>query len=239
MTDSKAPRLLVFGATGYTGQALITKARARGLDTHAHLRPESPSAQRLLPRFDALGASCHIVEWSPSSIAELVRELAPSHVFCLLGTTRKKAAEGGEGATYAAVDVGMTLMALEGVAAMTPAARFVYLSAAGTGPKARGAYMRARWEVEQQVRARLDNWVIARPSFISGPDRAESRPGERFGAAIGNAALGLAGALGMGALRDRWASLSGAELASGLLHHALAATSDQRTVDASDLRGHA
>ena len=132
----------------------------------------------------------------------------------------------------------MTLMVLEAVASHTQPARFIYLSAAGVGPKARGAYLKARWEVERVIRQRLSNWVIARPSFITGPDRAESRPGERLGALVSDGLLGFAGAIGFRGLQEQWGSLRGTQLASGLIHHAMASERDSRTVDSADLRGH-
>lgn len=237
--DPNAKRLLVFGASGYTGQALVAHARREGNETHAHFRPNSPRAQRLLPQFEALQASCHSVAWTAPTIAELIHSVAPTHVFCLLGTTKKKAAASGEDASYASVDVGMTLMVLEAVATSSEPARFIYLSAAGVNAKARGAYLKARWEVEHVIRQRLSNWVIARPSFITGPDRAESRPGERVGALVSDGLLGFAGAMGFRGLQEQWGSLRGTELASGLVHHAMASERDSRTVDSADLRGHA
>ena len=236
MSGSDA-RLLVFGSTGYTGQGVVTLACRRKLEVHAHIRPGSPSASTLRPQYEAMGVQLQEVAWTPATIAELVREVAPTHVFCLLGTTRKKAAS-EEGADYAAVDVGMTLMALDAVEASERPARFVYLSSAGVHEGARGAYLKARWQVEREIRTRLRNWVIAQPSFISGEDRAESRPGERIGARVGDAILKSLGAVGWSGLRDRYASMTGRELGAGLLHHALDFGPDRRTVDAADLRGH-
>ena len=232
-----APRLLVFGSTGYTGQGLVTVARTRRLETHAHIRPGSPSAQRLLPRFRAMDVHVHEVSWTPSTVAELVRSVEPTQVFCLLGTTRKKAAA-SPNADYAAVDVGMTLMVVDAVEGMQQPARLVYLSSMGVHERARGAYLQARWRVESEIRKRLKNWVIAQPSFISGDDREESRPAERVATRLGDAVLGGLGRLGLGEVRDRYGSLTGREVAAGLLHHAVEFGPDTRTVDASDLRGH-
>ena len=236
MSEACQPRLLIFGATGYTGRALVALARTQGHETHAHLRPNSPNAARQVPSFKAIGATCHTVAWSPPTIAELVRAVAPTHVFCLLGTTKKKTAAHGEAASYASVDVGMTLMAVQAVADSSTPARLIYLSSAGVGPRARGDYLKARWQVESTIHEQLSSWVIARPSFISGPDRQESRPGERIGAVLSDGLLSVAGRLGLGAMRDQWSSLSASQLAAGLLHHAMASGDDTRTVDAAQLR---
>lgn len=231
-------RLLVFGASGYTGQSVVTLGRASGHEVHAHLRPGSPSAENLRPPWAAMDVHIHEVAWTAPTITELVRATAPTHVFCLLGTTRKKAAAAGSGAGYAEVDVGMTMMVVDAVAASKPAARLVYLSSMGVHAKARGAYLQARWQVEEQIRTRLRNWVIAQPSFITGDDRGESRPGERIAAKVADPILSAMGMLGLREVRDRYASVTGRQLAAGLLHHALDATNDTRTVDAADLRGH-
>ena len=232
-------RLLVFGATGYTGQSVVTLARQRKLETHAHLRPDSPSAERLLPHFEALDVKTHRVQWTPRSIAELIRSVEPTHVFSLLGTTKKKAAA-HDNADYAAVDVGMTLMVVDAVAAMPKPARLVYLSSYGVNAKARGAYLKARWAVESRIRDQsrgpLKNWVIAQPSLITGPDRKEARPGERIAATVVDNLLGVLGHLGGASLRERYASMTGRELAAGLLHHGLDHHADMRTVDAAELR---
>jgi len=54
---------------------------------------------------------------------------------------------------------------------------------------------------EGEVRASGLPYLIARPFFITGPDRRESRPGERIAAKVTDKVLGLAGHLGATALR--------------------------------------
>ena len=59
--------------------------------------------------------------------------------------------------------------------------------------------------------------MILRPGFITGPDRPESRPAERFAAALSDSALSALGlVLGEG-LVDTYRSHPGAELARALI----------------------
>ena len=59
--------------------------------------------------------------------------------------------------------------------------------------------------------------VIAQPGFITGSDRPESRPMERFGAVLADGALTALASVGLRGPHARWASMSGADLATGLL----------------------
>ena len=238
-----APRLMVFGATGYTGRHVVQQAAAAGLPTVAHIRPDSPSGERWAAQFEAAGAVVDRSPWEPAAIADSLRRHAIDVAFALLGTTSKKAsdaaARGGD-ASYDAVDVGMSLMVLEGLEALAAQRpkppRMVYLSALGVSETARGAYLRARWEVESRLHRSSIEWVIARPSFITGPDRGESRPMERIGAAVSDALLNASRWLGATKVHDRFASLSGHDLAAGLLEHGLDRGAVRRTIEADALR---
>jgi uncharacterized protein YbjT (DUF2867 family) len=97
-------------------------------------------------------------------------------------------------------------------------------------------YMRVRWRVEKELREGDLPHTIVRPSFITGDDRAEPRKAERLAAKIGDGALAIAGALGGKRLRDRYASLTGAELAAGLVRVALDPAYEGKIVHAEDLR---
>ena len=233
MTRTERSPLLIFGATGYTGRALVELACARGWPTHAHIRPASSRAQSAGARFESLGAALESVPWEADAIRDCVARLRPQVVFGLLGTTQKRAQAEGPGNDYAAVDVGMTQMAIDALAQLATetgratgratgsAPRFVYLSSLGAREGARGAYLRARVQVEAYLRAKAEasgiEFAIARPSFITGPDRDESRPGERITSVIADAGLGALATLGIRGPRDRYASMRGHELARALL----------------------
>jgi hypothetical protein len=74
-----------------------------------------------------------------------------------------------------------------------------------------------------------------RPSFITGPDRGEVRPGERIGALLGDGACAVLRALRARRRAARWASITGAALAQILV--TLAATPlDRRVHELDDFR---
>jgi uncharacterized protein YbjT (DUF2867 family) len=226
----------VAGATGYTGQALVAALREQGIATTAHVRPDSPRLDEHTARFEALGATVDTAAWEPTAMASTLAEHPPTLVFCLLGTTRHRVAAerraGGDGQVYEDVDYGMTMMVVRAAEALSPPPRVVYLSAAGTKASRPGSYGEARWKVEQALQASSLPWTIARPCFITGPDRGESRPAERTVAALLDGLLYLGG---RGA-RARWSSLSAEVLARGLVRHALDPTSDGLIVEAAGLR---
>lgn len=61
-------KAFVAGATGYTGRAVVAELRALGLETTAHIRPNSPQRERWTREFADLGAcsrSCQVTPlWS-------------------------------------------------------------------------------------------------------------------------------------------------------------------------------
>jgi uncharacterized protein YbjT (DUF2867 family) len=164
----------------------------------------------------------------------------PPAVFALLGTTRKRGAATGD--TYESVDYGLTALLLRAArAAGPPWPRFVYLSALGADPASRNAYLAVRGRLEAELAAGPVPYVVARPSFITGTDRDESRPVERVGAA---AVDGLAvplrwlGAALPGARRlaDRYRSTSADELAAALVRAAADPAAAGRVLEGDALR---
>ena len=231
----------VAGATGYTGREVVRVLIERGAEVHAHVRPDSPRRAEWAERLGALGAVVEVTPWTDAEQAAALRRVRPTEVYALLGTTqaraRAAARAGAPPADYAAVDVGLTLCLLGAAVAAGSQPRFIYLSALGSGPGARGAYMQARAEVEAAVRASGLPFTIARPSFITGPDRDEARPAERAAAAVSDAALGVLGRLGARRLRDRYRSNDAASLARALVRLAADPGAAGAIVLAEDLHG--
>ena len=180
--------------------------------------------------------------WDASAIGALCQQIVPTVVFACLGTTRAKMREakrqGHEAASagYEAIDYGLTVMALDAVRDQTPPPRFVYLSAMGVKASSRNAYMAIRWRAEEAVRTSGVPYTIARPGFITGSDREESRPLERVAAVTSDGLLSVLGAFGARRLRRRYTSLDATSLAEGLLHWALAEEGLDRVVENEELR---
>lgn len=219
---------LVFGATGYTGNNVVQRWARHG-PVIAHVRPDSKLASQTATNFAKCGAQVEQVAWQEAAIDELLQRTQPSVVFSLLGTTRARAktdlSEGDQADPYAAVDERLTLMAARATQKHVPAALFVYLSALGVSGNTTNRYLLARHHVEEYLRSSGLKHVIARPAFVTGNDRADFRPGERALAVTTDAvfdALAFTGIGALRALRDKFASLTGDELARALVSLAVA-----------------
>lgn len=229
----------VAGATGYTGREVVRALIERSVATVAHVRPDSRELERYTKHFTALGAATDHTPWELEAMTRTFERVGPTHVFALLGTTRarmKSARQAGRPESYGSVDLGLTALLIKATAASAARARFVYLSAAGVAETARSPYYRARWDAEHQLRRSGLSYIIARPSFIVGPDRDERRPLERLGAAISDRALTVAGWFGGTGLRDRYRSTSNTVLARALVRLALDPAAENTVVESEDLR---
>lgn len=212
----------VAGATGYTGQAVVQLLTSRRVDVVAHVRPDSPRLADWRVRFEALGAQVSTAAWTGDGMAAALREVGATEIYGLTGTTMKRARSvarrGGDAssASHEAVDYGLTKHLVDAAVAAGTRPWLVYLSSLGASPSARGSYLRARGRAEAEVEASGLPWTIVRASFITGPDRAESRPTERASAAVGNGLLAVAAVFGGKRLRDRYGSISAEDLAEVL-----------------------
>ncbi|HUH14065.1 MAG TPA: NAD(P)H-binding protein [Longimicrobiales bacterium] len=212
------PTAFIAGATGYTGRHLVRRLSDWGVDTVAHVRPDSPRLDQWRRRFGVHGARVDATPWREDALTATLARISPGLVFAVLGTTRVRARRSGlePEKAYLDVDYGLTTLLLRATRRAAPSARFIYLSAAGAGAP-RGAYMEARARAERDIQASGLAHVIARPSFITGPDREERRPLERAAAATLDAALAVAGRLGARRTRERYRSTDAATLAHALV----------------------
>ncbi len=228
----------VVGATGYTGRAVVAALRERGIETVAHVRPGSSSLSEATAQFEQHGARVDTTTWVLGPMAETLAAVGPTLVFSLLGTTRRRAAAEGMDAAqaYDAVDYGLSKLMLDACERSAPEARVVYLSSLGVTPDTSNPYLSARAKMEAALRSSAQPWTIARPSFITGSDRSESRPGERVGAVVADAVLGVAGWFGARSLRDRYQSMDAATLARGLIDAALDPGTEGSVLEADALR---
>jgi uncharacterized protein YbjT (DUF2867 family) len=175
--------------------------------------------------------------WRPAPLAAALARWQPTHTFFLVGTTARRMRSDRSGSTsYATVDLGLLELLLAAARALPRAPRFLYLSSLGAGPRARGAYLLARSQAEQAVRASGLAFTIARPGIITGPDRAEARPLERLAGGTLAVAARLGGLFAGPAFADRWRPTDGRELAHGLVRAALAHTTINRVLLPEELR---
>lgn len=236
-TSFSTAAAFVAGATGYTGRAVVAALRSRGVETVAHVRPGSPRASDWRARFEALGATVDQSPWEPAAILEAITEHRPTHVFALLGTTRRRAAREGIVSPYETVDYGLTKMLLDAANGCGHGPRFIYLSALGARENTSNPYLVVRGRLERELQASRLPFLIVRPAFISGNDREESRPSERAMSIALDATLQGLAALGLRAPQRKFASLTGTQLAEGLTALALSARDARSTADVAAIRG--
>lgn len=230
----------VAGATGYVGRAVVrqlgaagaglsdapsdTPSAARSARPIAHVRPDSPRLAEWRATFAGWHAVADATPWDEAAMTATLARLRPPAIFALLGTTRRRGKVSGD--TYASVDYGLTALLLRAARraadATGGAPRFVYLSAVGASAASGTAYLAVRGRLEGELAASGLPYVIARPSFITGPDRDESRPAERAAARAVDAALAVLRPLGARQLADRYRSTTADALARVLVRAALA-----------------
>jgi uncharacterized protein YbjT (DUF2867 family) len=235
-TSFSTAKALVVGATGYTGSALVAALRSRNVSTVAHLRPGSADAPVWRERFAALGATVDESPWEPAAIAAMVAARTPTVIFSCLGTTRHRASQEGIDQPYERVDYGLTKMVLDAAVAAGHSPRFVYLSAIGAKESSSTPYLAVRGRLERELVASGLPHLIVRPAFITGDDRPESRPRERFFARSLDVLMNGVAALGGAKLRDRYATLTGTQLAEGMVALALTSRDAKVVADVADIR---
>ncbi len=164
---------LLAGATGLVGGYVLRRllVHSRYSRVEILVRRESPIRDPKLTQ--------RIVDFA--RLDADVLGIAPDEVFCCLGTTIGKA---GSEEAFRRVDYDYPL-ALARLAKGVGADKFLMVSALGADPKSAVFYNRVKGEVEQAIAAiGLPAAYFFRPSLLLGP-RAESRPGEKIGIAVG------------------------------------------------------
>jgi len=182
-------RASVAGATGYTGREVVRELCRQGISAVAHVRPDSPRLDRWREEFAQVGAMVDTTPWESGPMEGALGRLRPDLVFALLGTTRARVRQAsqteGRAESYETVDYGLTRLLLDATVAATPQGRFIYLSSLGVREGSRNPYLAVRARLESELRQSGVSYVVARPGFITGPDREESRPAERVASAGG------------------------------------------------------
>lgn len=230
----------IAGATGYTGRHVTERLAREGVQTVAHVRPDSAALGSWTARFTAAGASVDATAWNADDMARTMARVRPDLVFALLGTTRSRAARDaratGVAAGYDEVDYGLSAMLLRAVRSAGVRPRFVYLSSIGARESSRTPYLAVRGRFERELKESGLPYLIVQPSFISGSDRDERRVAERVASIVTDALLRVVAVAGARTLHDRWATLSGDALAAGIVRLALEAPDGRVVADAADVR---
>jgi len=228
----------VAGATGHTGRAVVRALVDRGARVVAHVRPDSSRLEHWREQWSSRGVEVDTTAWEPAAMEATLQRIAPTHVFGLLGTTRKRAAREGMDAraAYERIDYGMTAMLFAAAAACGSEPRLVYVSATGLSETTRNPYMQVRVRIERMLREGTLPYLIGRPSFIVG-ERDEHRAAEHWGARMADGVLSTLGALGAKTLAARYRSTTGEALGAALVALALDdATPRQHLAESEALR---
>lgn len=167
---------VIAGATGLVGGECLKLLLDRYDSVTAFVRRSTGRAHPNLHErhldFDRLGT----VEIPPGA-----------HVYCALGTTIKTA---GSQEAFRRVDYDYPKMLAERTAD-APETRFLLVSSIGANSRSNNFYLRTKGDLEDAVRALpIESVHIFRPSVLVG-DRTESRPGEKFGIVMTEAAAFL------------------------------------------------
>ena len=212
------PPLLVAGASGLVGGALVDRALAEDPGTSVVALVRRPLG-RAHPRLSEVSAD----------FARLDDARVPpaSTAFCALGTTRAKA---GSEEAFRAVDL-HAVVAFARLARRGGASRFLLVSSLGADPASRSFYLRVKGEAEEAVKAvGFDGVALFRPSLLLG-ERAESRPAERAAAAVsGLVAWAMSGPLA------RWRPVPADDVAAAMLAVAAGSLAGARVVENEEIR---
>lgn len=217
--ESREERILVIGATGYTGRAVVEQLSARtSAQVWAHIRPDSSALSQWRGRVEQWeNVELSTAPWSDEAIDAELKRIDPTHVFLLLGTTKARGKSGSGSAvadTYEAVDYGLTHLVIEANKRIERPGRVVYLSSLGVKQGTSNPYLKVRARIEAELQESSCSWVAVRASFISGADREESRPMERFAAIASKPFLAVVGTLGARGFQRRFQPHTADELAT-------------------------
>ncbi|HUS25383.1 MAG TPA: NAD(P)H-binding protein [Candidatus Binatia bacterium] len=160
-------KALLAGATGLTGEALLTRLLAdRSWSQVCVVGRRAPART---------ARSLSHVATDFTKLEGLGDALAADDVFCCLGTTLRRA---GSQAAFERVDYHM-VVDLARAARQAGARRFIVVSAVGASLKSPAFYSRVKARMEQAVGDLSFEAVhVLRPSLLLGP-RSERRPAER------------------------------------------------------------
>ncbi|AKM10172.1 NAD(P)H-binding protein [Croceicoccus naphthovorans] len=195
-------RMVLIGATGMVGMALIGEARH-----FPHVRLTA-LARREVPLPD--GARMEMIIADPANWPGAIADMKPDVLVSALGTTIRQA--GGDQQAFRDVDYGLVLQCAK-AAAHAGTRQMIAVSSVGADANAKNFYLRTKGEVENALKkldfARVD---ILRPGLLRGVRTGEPRKAERI-AMIASPVTDL---LLNGKYR-RYRSIRASEVAAGML----------------------
>ena len=172
--------VLVAGATGAVGSALVPALRQQGFEVIPHVRPQTAGRHPLGQ--DAQALICDLGDAAKLDAA-MARVQA---VVCLVGTMRRRFDAGD---TYASSDFQPVVDLVGSARRLATAPHFVLLSSLGARPGS--GYLGWKHQAEEVVRQSGLPFAILRPSFLDSraagshpSDGAQRRPPPLVGPAL-------------------------------------------------------
>lgn len=167
----------VAGATGITGREVVSTLADRGIETLAHIRPDSPYVEEWIEYFRQVGSGVDRTEWDQELMSQRMAEMRPSLVFCLLGSSDRRIH--GDGSieanpfvdSYMAVDLGLTSMLVRACSSAGGEMRFVLASAIDADERSNSEFLRAKAKAEEMLMRSGLEYTIIRISAIAESDR--------------------------------------------------------------------
>lgn len=176
-TQQSLKKVLVIGASGLTGKALVNLLMREHADSEIHL------LLRTKMSLEAKNLYQHIVDFNNIEIFDYLFQC--NIVFCCLGTTLKKAKTKEN---FKAVDVDLVVKCAQ-LSCAANVEKLIVISALGANSNAWNFYNQCKGNMQHQVVAACTNSdtqaVFCQPSLLLG-ERKEHRSAERFSAALSN-----------------------------------------------------
>lgn len=232
----------VAGATGYTGREVIRLLCEKGVKAVAHIRPASPHLEKYQKKFKEMGAVVDTTPWQAEEIRWTLKQHQPDIVFSLLGTTKARmralAKKGFDAkqASYENVDLRLTLLLLQAAEQCPKKPLFVYLSSLGVSERAWNQYLKVRFVAEEKIRESLLDYIIVRPSIITGIDRDDYRFFEYNSARVIDKVLDWGKNYGGQKLWQRYHSTTNTNLAAALIYLSLDPKNHNQIFESQQLR---
>ena len=150
--------IVITGATGFIGRAIVARARAEGHQVRAIVRDPS-AAQWLKDKFDCALVAGNVLD-APTLASAFSKAQSVIH---LVGIIRERGVQTFDNVHRQATGNVVAAAQKAGVP------RFIHMSALGTRPAARSQYHQTKWAAEEIVRQSGLAWTIFRPSLVYGP----------------------------------------------------------------------
>lgn len=164
MESPSITHVLVTGATGFVGRAVVRELLSRGITPVCLVR----TPQKLFQQHRNVAENrIEAVEGDLSD--EKALRMAAEKSQAAIHLVGIILARPLRGQTFQRVHICGTQHVVDAVC-LQGIRRYIHMSALGTRPDAISTYHRTKWEAEEYVRRSGLDWTIFRPSIIHGPD---------------------------------------------------------------------